>query len=132
MFKKKDEIHNFNYIYSVFDTVAKMYVGTFTATSDAVMIRSCLPSILVDYPLRDIEIYRIGRIDFVTANIESVKHKLVNLDSYKFPHFRLSSKGEDLSLDELDEGMKKVSSKDNSEDDNKVVVSNNVSEVSHE
>lgn len=111
MFKNKTENHNYNYIYTVYDTVAKMYVGTFTATSDAVMIRSCLPSILVDFSLRDIEIYRIARIDFVTAEVEPIKHKSVDLESYKFPHFRLSPKGEDISLEKLNDTMKSVSDK---------------------
>lgn len=95
-------------IYSIYDTVSKEYVGLFYHSTDEDMIRTSLPSVLMDYPLRDIEVYRIGNFfrDKGTIKGCSIRTK-VRIDQYLFPHSRLSSKGDDLSLDELDEGMKK-------------------------
>lgn len=106
MFKKETKKENCNYVYTVYDKVSKRHIGLFYSTTDENMIRTSLPSILMDYPLRDIEIKRIGMFDDVNGTLDSRTSKIIPLDSYTFPHARLSSKGDDLSLDELDKGMK--------------------------
>lgn len=94
-------------VYTIFDTVSKQYVGLFYHSTDEDMIRTTLPSILMDYPLRDIQIVCIGTFDDVKGVVHSVKvRRTLSTSKYLFPHSRLSSKGDDLSLDELDKGMK--------------------------
>lgn len=98
---------NINYIYSIFDTVAKRYRGTFYHPTDEDMIRTTLPTVLMDFPLRDIKIYRIGIFDDINGDIKSCVKKEVSTNKYLFPHSRLSSTGDDLSLEEIDTEMKK-------------------------
>lgn len=98
---------NINYVYSIYDTVAKRYRGTFYHPTDEDMIRTTLPTILMDYPLRDIEIYRIGIFDDISGTIRPCIKHLVSTSQYTFPHSRLSSKGDDLPLEEIDVEMKK-------------------------
>lgn len=96
-------------IYSIYDTVSKEFVGLFYHSTDEDMIRSSLPSVLMDYPLRDIEVYRIGTFYRERGTVKGCVNKVkVRTNQYLFPHSRLSSKGDDLTLDELDEGMKKA------------------------
>lgn len=96
-------------IYSIYDKVSKEFVGLFYHTTDDDMIRTSLPSVLMDYPLRDIEVYRIGTFYRDRGTVKGCVNKVkVRTDQYLFPHSRLSSKGDDISLDELDEHMKKV------------------------
>lgn len=109
MFKKsKDETFHTHYVYSVYDSVSKKYRGTFYASTDEEMIRTTLPSVLMDFPLRDIEIHRIGTFNEDTGELVGKHHVIVPTDCYTFPHSRLSSVGDDLSHDELDEKMKEI------------------------
>lgn len=98
---------NINYVYSIYDTVAKRYRGTFYHSTDEDMIRTTLPTVLMDYPLRDIEIYRIGIFDDISGTIRPCVKKQISTSKYLFPHSRLSSKGDDLSIEEIDNEMKK-------------------------
>lgn len=96
-------------VYTIFDTVSKEYVGLFYHSTDEDMIRTTLPSILMDYPLRDIQVICIGSFDNTKGAIHSSKvHRIISTSKYLFPHSRLSSKGDDLPLDELDKGMKEA------------------------
>lgn len=96
-------------VYTIFDTVSKEYVGLFYHSTDEDMIRTTLPSVLMDYPLRDIQVVCIGTFDSTKGVIHSVKvRRTISTSKYLFPHSRLSSKGDDLSLDELDKGMKEA------------------------
>lgn len=99
---------NVYYMYTIYDKMAKRYRGTFYHSTDEEMIRTSLPSVLMDYPLRDIEIYRIGMFDDVQGIVRPCIRKQVPTDKYLFPHDRLSSKGDDLSLEEIDVEMKKT------------------------
>lgn len=99
---------NVYYVYTIYDTVAKRYRGTFYHSTDEEMIRTTLPTVLMDYPLRDIKIIRIGMFDDVQGIIRSCVRHEVPTDRYLFPHDRLSPKGEDLSLQEIDVEMKKT------------------------
>lgn len=99
---------NVYYVYTIYDKMAKRYRGTFYHSTDEEMIRTTLPSVLMDFPLRDISIYRIGMFDDVQGIIKPCLKKLVPTDIYTFPHSRLSSAGDDLSLKEIDIEMKKT------------------------
>lgn len=119
MFGKKSKINvDYQYVYTVFDKVANKCIGLWYSPTDENMIRIALPSILMDYSFRDIEIFRVGRFETNKGIIESINKKSIPLDKYTFPHSRLSSKGDDLSLDDVDKLSKALKSKAMSEIDN--------------
>lgn len=107
--KKNQSLYVSN-VYTVYDKVGKRYIGLFYAPTDEAMIRTSLPSILLDYPLRDINVVCIGQFDELRGEIVSSAPKYVDVSCYTFPHSRLSSVGDDLDFGELDEYMKKVKS----------------------
>lgn len=107
---KKNQSPFLNNVYTVFDKVGKRYLGLFYSPTDEAMVRSSLPSILLDYPLRDINVVCIGQFDELRGEIVSSAPKYVDVSCYTFPHSRLSSVGDDLDLSEVDEYMKKVKS----------------------
>lgn len=107
LFKKKNTQNvDYQYVYTVYDKVAQKCRGLFYSPTDANMLRTSLPEILMDYSFRDIQIKRIGRIEINSGIIENLNVKVISLDSYTFPHSRLSSKGDDLPLETLDSAMK--------------------------
>lgn len=106
MLGKKINLNYTHFIYSVYDSVSKKYRGTFYHSTDEEMIRTTLPTILMDFPLRDIEIHRIGMFDEDSGEIFSCKHVIIPTDCYTFPHSRLSCAGDDLDMNELDKAMK--------------------------
>ena len=105
MFKKQPKLGNY-YIYSVYDNVSKQFRGTFYHSTDEDMIRTTLPTILMDFALRDIEIHKIASFDDTSGEIIPIKHVIIPTDCYTFPHSRLSSDGDDLPVEELDTKMK--------------------------
>lgn len=101
-------------VYTVKDTVGKVhaYRGLFYVGSDEDFVRTSLFSILMDFPLRDIEVYQIGEFDDDTAALTPLKEKrLIDLNCYKFPHSRLSPDGEDTSLEEISKSAKDFKAK---------------------
>lgn len=106
MFGKKKDLNFTHFVYTVFDSVSKKYRGTFYHSTDEEMIRTTLPSILMDFPLRDIEIHRIGMFNEDTGDLSGSHHIIIPTNCYTFPHSRLSSVGDDLSQEELDKAMK--------------------------
>lgn len=106
MLGSKKNLNYTHFVYSVFDSVSKKFRGTFYHSTDEEMIRTTLPSILMDYPLRDIEIHRIGMFDEDSGEIFATKHTIIPTDCYLFPHSRLSTPGDDLPQEELDKAMK--------------------------
>lgn len=108
--KKKEKLGN-HFVYSIYDTVSKKWRGTFYHTTDEDMIRISLPTVLMDYPLRDVEVWKIGTFDDDSGEIFPLRHVLIPTNCYLFPHSRLSSDGDDLSLDEIDSVMKEQKNK---------------------
>lgn len=107
---RKNQSPYVNNVYTVYDKVGKRYIGLFYASSDEAVIRQSLPSILMDFPLRDINIVCIGQFDELRGEIVSSAPKYVDVSCYTFPHSRLSSVGDDLDVNEVDDFMKKVKS----------------------
>lgn len=107
MFKKKPKLGNL-FVYTIYDNVSKKYRGLFYHYSDEDMIRTSLPTVLMDFPLRDINIYRIGTFDDDSGELLPSHRVLIPTSCYTFPHSRLSSDGDDLPLDDLDNEMKKA------------------------
>lgn len=106
MLGKKQNLNFTHYVYTVYDSVSKKYRGTFYHSTDEEMIRTTLPTILMDFPLRDIEIYRIGMFDEDSGELFSCRHVIIPTDCYTFPHSRLSCAGDDLPQEDLDKAMK--------------------------
>lgn len=103
---KKNKTNYTHFVYTVFDSVSKKFRGCFYHTTDEEMIKITLPTILMDFPLRDIEIHRIGMFNEDTGELFATNHTIIPTDCYLFPHSRLSSVGDDLSVEELDSAMK--------------------------
>lgn len=95
-------------VYTIHDKIADVYVGLTYHYTDEEMIRQFLPTVLMDYSLRDIEIEKIGIFDENKGIIQSEEHQTVPTDCYLFPHSRLSPKGEDESLETIEETCKKI------------------------
>ena len=95
-------------VYTIHDKIADVYVGLTYHYTDEEMIRIFLPTVLMDYSLRDIEIVKIGIFDENKGIIQSEEHQIVPTDCYLFPHSRLSPVGEDESLETIEETCKKI------------------------
>lgn len=95
-------------VYTIHDKIADVYVGLTYHYTDEDMIRTFLPTVLMDYSLRDIEIVRIGLFDEHKGIIQSDEQKIINTDCYLFPHSRLSPNGENESLANIEEHCKKI------------------------
>lgn len=108
MLGKKQNLNFTHFVYTVYDSVSKKYRGTFYHSTDEEMIRTTLPTILMDFPLRDIEIHRIGMFDEDSGELMATKHTIIPTECYTFPHSRLSCPGDDLDINELDKSMKKT------------------------
>lgn len=95
-------------VYTIHDKIADVYVGLTYHYTDEEMIRIFLPTVLMDYSLRDIEIIKIGIFDENKGVIQSEEHKIIPTDCYLFPHSRLSPEGENESLENIEEKCKKI------------------------
>lgn len=92
-------------VYAVFDKVSKHYNKLYFATTDEEFVRKYLPEVFLEVPLRDLKIYKIGIFDDVTAEIKPTVHKIVKTDCYLFPHSRLSSVGDDVKLEDIENAV---------------------------
>lgn len=111
MFKKKSKKETFSggsyqYIYTVYDKVSKLYRGTFYHNTDEEMIKVSLPTLLIEFALRDIIIYRVGRFNTSNGDIEGLNHKVIDTSCYLFPHSRLSPEGENITLEDVEKAVK--------------------------
>lgn len=95
-------------VYTIHDKIADVYVGLTYHYTDEDMIRNFLPTVLMDYSLRDIEIVRIGLFDENKGIIQSDEPKVISTDCYLFPHSRLSPEGENESLENIENQCKKI------------------------
>lgn len=98
-------------VYTIHDKIADVYVGLTYHYTDEEMIRIFLPTVLMDYSLRDIEIVKIGIFDENKGVIESEEHSIIPTDCYLFPHSRLSPEGENESLENIEKQCKYIKAK---------------------
>lgn len=98
-------------VYTIYDKIADIHVGLTYHYTDADMIRTFLPTVLMDYSLRDIEIYKIGVFDENKGIIETTEKEKIETDCYLFPHSRLSPEGEDEPLPNIDLKCKEIKTK---------------------
>lgn len=104
MFRKKKKLlaGDMN-VYAVYDIIAKHYLRLYFNSTDEEFVRLYLPEVIIDRPLRDIEVFKIGELNDVTGIIKPTVKRKINLNCYMFPHSRLSPKGENLSIKDVEE-----------------------------
>lgn len=98
-------------VYTIHDKIADVYVGLTYHYTDEDMIRSFLPTVLMDYSLRDIEIICIGLFDENKGMIVTTEHRIIDTKCYLFPHSRLSPEGEDENLENIEKTCKELKTK---------------------
>lgn len=98
-------------VYTIYDKIADVYVGLTYHYTDEDMVRNFLPTVLMDYSLRDIEIICIGIFDEQKGVIENSPHRTIDTKCYLFPHSRLSPKGEDEKLEDIEKKCKEIKAK---------------------
>lgn len=98
-------------VYTVHDKIADVYVGLSYHYTDEDMIRTFLPTVLIDYSLRDIEIICIGIFDENKGVIEQTEHRTIDTNCYLFPHSRLSPEGEDEKIENIEKKCKEIKAK---------------------
>lgn len=95
-------------VYTIHDKIANVYVGLTYHYTDEDMIRNFLPTVLMDYSLRDIEIICIGIFDENKGVIEQTPHRKIETNCYLFPHSRLSPDGEDEKIENIEKTVKEI------------------------
>ncbi len=98
-------------VYTIHDKIADTYVGLTYHYTDEDMIRTFLPTVLMDYSLRDIEIVFIGIFDENKGVIDNSPHRIIDTNCYLFPHSRLSPEGEDEKLEDIEKTCKEIKAK---------------------
>lgn len=98
-------------VYTIHDKVADIHVGLTYHYTDEDMVRTFLPTVLMDYSLRDIEIFCIGIFDEKKGVIENTTHRKIDTNCYLFPHSRLSPEGEDVKLEDIEKKCKEIKTK---------------------
>lgn len=98
-------------VYTIHDKISDMHIGLTYHYTDEDMIRTFLPTVLMDYPLRDIEIICIGIFDENKGVIENTEHRTIDTNCYLFPHSRLSPQGEDEKLEDIEKKCKEIKAK---------------------
>lgn len=98
-------------VYTIHDKIADVYVGLSYHYTDEDMIRTFLPTVLIDYSLRDIEIICIGIFDENKGVIENSPHRTIDTKCYLFPHSRLSPEGEDEKIENIENKCKEIKAK---------------------
>lgn len=98
-------------VYTIHDKIADVYIGLSHHYTDEDMIRTFLPTVLIDYSLRDIEIICIGIFDENKGIIEQTEHRTIDTKCYLFPHSRLSPEGEDETLENIEKKCKEIKTK---------------------
>lgn len=108
MRKKEDLLGGVYNVYAVYDKISKRYKKLYYATTDEDMIRLNLPTIVLETPLRELNIFRIGKFNDVTGEFKQTIKKRIDTDCYLFPHSKLSPQGENLSHEEVEEAVNKT------------------------
>ena len=95
-------------VYTIHDKIANTHVGLTYHYTDEDMVRTFLPTVLMDYNLRDIEIISIGIFDENKGVLEPTPPRIIDTNCYLFPHSRLSPEGEDEKLEEIEKKCKEI------------------------
>lgn len=89
-------------LFALYDKVAGKYLSVTACESEDLFVRNCLYTILMDYPLKDVEFYCVGLFDNDLGIIKPCQPRLCSWESYKFPNSRLS-KDKFLTLEQIEQ-----------------------------
>ena len=98
-------------VYTTFDKISKHYKSIYFASNDEDFVRKYLPSIILEIPLRELQIFKIGNFNDVTGEISKTVKKRVQTDCYFFPKTRLSPTGDDLTHEEIESSILETKNK---------------------
>lgn len=93
-------------IYAIYDKVAERFISTTISETDGMFLRQALFAILMDYAVKDIDIYCVGEFDTDFGYIKPVVPRQVPLSAYKFPETR-ESKDKYLTIEQIEQAAKK-------------------------
>lgn len=93
-------------IFSVKDKVRGKFISCTIADSEQMFVRVGLSSILMDYPINDVEFYCIGDFDEDLGIIKPCVPRLCDWNCYKFPETRRST-DKFLTIDKIAEMAQK-------------------------
>lgn len=89
-------------IIGLYDKIAEKYISITMVESPQMFVRTALATILMDYPLKDVEFYTLGEIDQDLGIIKPCAPKINDWECYKFPETRIE-KLKFLSLEQIEE-----------------------------
>lgn len=93
------------YLYSLYDKVSKKHLSVTMCESPQMFVRNCLATILMDYPIKDIEFYCIGQFDNDLGIIKPCAPQLEDWECYKFPETR-AEKLKFLTIEQIEQFAK--------------------------
>lgn len=91
MLKRNTIIDGSEYkVYACVDVVSSNVIGVFSFENDASALRGILPVFIQRYPLKDLQIYCVGKCNIKVRlgsmpSFVALPTRLVSKDSYKFP-----------------------------------------------
>lgn len=72
-------------VFALYDLVGGTTLSVNTSRNSATYIRENVPFLIKNYPLKDLELYRIGHVDMSTMEITSIPKEKVSWSDYKYP-----------------------------------------------
>lgn len=73
------------FLYGLYDKVGKTFISFNESRNNQTYIRSNFKSVYSMYPLKDVDIVKVAKIDCTTGDVIPVKHEVVSWSDYKFP-----------------------------------------------
>lgn len=93
-------------IFAIKDKVAEKYISVTISNNEESMIRNSLVSILMDFSINDVELYRIGLFDEDLGIIKPLEPQFISWEAYKFPVDKVNIKKGFLTIQQIDEYAK--------------------------
>lgn len=94
-------------VFAIKDKVADKYISVTISNNEESMIRSSLISILMDFSINDVELYRIGLFDEDLGIVKPLQPQLISWEAYKFPVDKVNINKGFLSIEQIEEFAKK-------------------------
>lgn len=94
-------------IFAIKDKVADKYISVTISNNEETMIRNSLVSILMDFSINDVELYRIGLFDEDLGIIKPLKPHFIDWNAYRFPVDKIDINKGFLTIEQIDEFAKK-------------------------
>lgn len=93
-------------LYGLYDKVAEKYLSITMCESAQMFVKNCLITILMDYPLKDVDFYCLGQIDQDYGIIKPCSPKLEDWECYRFPE-KHNDKLKLLTMEQIEDFAKK-------------------------